>query len=134
MSFIEIAIQDAQEEVSVPEAVYDLRVTDATLKDNAETKRQSVMCMIEIENPPEDTPNVATVFHFMNLPNKNDDAKSTKFMMLQIRRFLVAFDVPHEGNGFSPEDIPGSTAEMLLCEEEYEGDMKNSLRLPRIEE
>lgn len=134
MSFIEIPLEGTMEEQTVPENTYSVRVESADEKTNNETGRFSIMCIIRVEDPPEDNPNPATIFHFLNIPNNGDEKKAVDFMMLEIKRFLVAFDVPFEGNGFNPEDIPGSTAELLVTEGEYEGQPKNELRLPAIEE
>ena len=134
MSFIELPLEGTMEEQSVPEGIYSLRIEDVKEKTNEESGRFSLMAIIRIDNPPEDNPNPAGVFHFLATPNGDDDKKASDFMMLQIKRFLVVFGIPFEGNGFSTEDMPGATAEVLLMEEEYEGQIKNVLRLPAIEE
>ena len=133
MSFIELPLGDTQEAQVVPEGVYNLLVEDAQDHKNAESGRESIMCMIRIEDPPEDVPNPATVFHFLVLPTADDDEKTRTFVMLEIKRFLEVFDIPYEANGFSSEDIPGATADVLVTEGEYEGRPTNSLRLPAIE-
>lgn len=134
MSFIEIPLEGTNEETSVPENVYTLRVEAAQEMTNDETGRFSILCIINIEDPPAEVDNPAAVFHYLNIPNKKDDAKASKFMMLLNKRFLVAFGVPFEGNGFNPEDIPGSTAELLLTEDEYKGVIRNSIKLPQIDQ
>ncbi len=132
MSFVELPLEGTMEEKSVPESVYDLRLETVKETTNEETGRLSFMCVLRIENPPEDNPNPAAIFHYLWMPMEGDEQSTVQMSLLGLKRFLTLFNVPFEGNGFNPEDLPGSAAECLLAEEEYEGMVRNVLRLPAL--
>ena len=50
--------------------------------------------------------------------------------MRNVTRFLKLFDVPYEKNGINSEDMVGNTADCVLTQEEYAGNISNRLRLP----
>ena len=131
MSFIEIGqgFADAAEPQIVPEEMYDLVISKAT--HNAD--KNNVLCIIEIENAPDGT-NPASIFHYVNLPKGEDDAKDA-FSSLMIKRLLTTFEVPFEDTGFDPSDLVGATASnCLVGQDEYEGRVKNVLKLPALED
>ena len=98
---------------------------------NQTSGRTSYMCVIKIENPPEDVKVASDIFFFLNMVNEGDSDKGKEFMLLQQRRFFEAFSIPYEASGFDPDDIPGATASNIhVTLGEYEDKPKNELNLP----
>lgn len=138
MPFIEQAMDQAHEQDLVPEAEYDLRITQHEVKENSKGTGDNIMCVIEIENPPEGVAHPAPIFHYITLVNPSDDAKSKDFKLRMMRRFLEVFSIPFEANGFNDDDLDGATGRCLVTQQEIKRDDKPSgeythaLRLPKF--
>ena len=132
MSFIEIPLDGVEEEKTVPEGVFSLRVDSVTEAKNEETGREGLHVFVLIENPPDSVPNPASIFHYLGFPIADDDDKTRQFMLIGLKRFLFSFNVPFENGGFNTEDLPGATAEVLLGEEMYDGRLVNKMELPLL--
>ena len=131
MSFIEMpGLGDVQEQPLAPEGNYDLAIIDAKLqqKDN----KNSIMCILQIENADKD---YANIFHYVGLPNSEDDADKAKAKNLFAKRFFVQFSIPVEAGGFEIETLVGCRArDVKITQSEYEGRMGNNLQIDRIPE
>ena len=99
------------------------------------------MSLVVIDIEGED--NCSPVFHNIlfpvskkeasNLGIEEDSADIVKFKMQQLTRFLHLFDIPFEKKGFNTEDLMGATAsDVPLTQEEYEGQRRNSIKLPSV--
>jgi hypothetical protein len=131
MSFIQFnkSFSDVSETRPVPAGKYTLRAT--SMEGSEKDGKQSLRIMHEIEGHPE----AATVSHFLNLPGSQDDAGKIDFKMLLIKRYLTTFNVPHEDNGFNPDDIIGASATVELSMSEPRGqnlDVYNQINLPKL--
>jgi|TARA_Y100000310_G_scaffold345664_1_gene467914 hypothetical protein len=132
MPFIEVpGMGDDYEDEVVPEANYDLRITQATDGRNKADTSDQIQAIIAIENS--DVENPGAIFHYLTFPNEDDDDNQRRGKMRNITRFLKVFDIPFEKNGVNSDDMAGSTGNCLVVLGEYEGTPKNELRLPKVE-
>lgn len=133
MSFIKLGAEfgATQEATLVPNGAYDLRATGFLYEED----KHRIRVNLEVENPPEGLDDVAPIFHYIFLPAPEDDADKSKSKMLFAKRFLYLFGVPYTDEGFDPEDIPGTSARKVTCEqEEYDGRHNVRIKLPQLPE
>lgn len=133
MPFISADLGQDYEQEAVPEARYDLRITDARDGRNKADTADLTMVMIKVEDP--EYPNAATVFHYLNYVSEGDREDARRMKMMMLTRFLVLFGVKYEKDGFNSEDLPGCTAaDVLLKKERLDGrdEDSNTLVLPAI--
>ena len=127
MSFIEMpGMEDVKEAVPVPEGLYDLCITDATLvnKDG----KNSIRVILEIEGQDD----ASNIFHHVGLPNEDDDAEKKKTKMLFAKRFFGQFKIKIDG-GVEMESLVGSRASACkVVQDEWEGTMRNNLQCDPI--
>ena len=134
MSFIQMdsSFSNVKEKQPVPKGTYDLLIENAVEHTSKESGKPSIKCTIAIEGHPE----ASKVTHYVPLPNDEDDAAKTANKMIMIKRFLVAFGIPFEDNGFNVEDFFGARgqAELQLTspDEDPNGNIYNRLNLPRL--
>jgi len=132
MPFVQVEnLDDDYEDKPVPEGQYDLRITSATSKRTSKGDRDMIVVIIGVDDP--EFPGAAAVFHNLIMPNAKDEPDTRKLMMKGVARFLNLFDIPFEKDGFNDEDFAGSTASCLLKQEEYDGEVRNVLVLPRVD-
>ncbi len=138
MPFIEQALADAKEDVTVPEAEYDLEIISTETKVSkkaaaaGKTTDNMVACVIAIRS--DDYPNAAMIFHHIMLVT-DPNYEWNHLWLRDQKRFLVVFSVPFEGNGFDTDDLQGCTGRCLVGVEKNErGEDVNVLRLPRVKD
>jgi hypothetical protein len=130
MGFIKQPLHDAKEPEAAPEGMYDLRIVKA---DDGESKKgnQMTTVFIKIEDP--NYPNASLVRHWITYISNDTPADQRQMRLLDQRRFLQAFGVPYEANGFNSDDLLGQTARCMLKQEEGDdGTIYNRLVLPRL--
>lgn len=131
MSFFELpGIEDVKEPVIAREDEYDLVIENATVKENEGKVGISVVLAIEGDH------DYGAVFFHLSIPTDDDEEKSRKFKMLQIRRFTNQFGIPLD-NGINTEQFVGARARCRLTQGEFGGRRKNELQvdsLPNEEE
>ena len=133
MPFIKSEVGSATEAQTVPEGVYELRCGEAKEWTNKTSGKESILCTIFIENPPEDVPMAQPIGHFISLVHPDDDEDKAAFKVLMQRRFLEAFSIPFEASGFDTDDIPGASAELMLKQETGDDDVtRNVIGLPHL--
>ena len=113
MSFIEVAIAEAREPTVQPEGAYDLVIEKADLYKKDGSDKTSVRCIIGFDEVPE----AANIFHYQSLPGPSDDAEKVNNKLLMLKRFLTAFSIPFEGNGFAVEDCVGARGRFFVTQE-----------------
>lgn len=132
MAFIKQDLGDVRESQPVPEGEYDLRIIKA---DRVESKKGNMMTKVLIRIDDPDYPNASPISHFLVDITKDTPEDQAQMRKLDQKRFLVAFDVPHDDNGYDSDDLPGAEARMLLTRDENDDGMVfNRLRLPRLQE
>lgn len=135
MAFIEVSgLGDDYEDKHVEEGRYGLRISSAKNQMAKDGKSPQVMVVIAIETDEDGNSvgeGVASLFHYLTFPNKDDDKDQVRTKMRMNARFFKAFGVPFEKNGFNDEDLPGLEATVLLGLDEYEGEVRNKMILPK---
>lgn len=127
MSFMEIdGLQDAHEPVVAPEGIYDLLIESSQIKEKDGKKNIFIVLTIEGDG------GYANVLHNVSLPVKDDEDEKRKNKLLFMKRFLVQFGIPIEGNTINVENFVGSRARAKLKQEEYEGKNKNVIVLDQL--
>lgn len=132
MPFIDVGLDQAQEPEAVPEGPYNLRVISFDSNQRTKAGDPKFLAVIAIED--EDHPDAQNVFLHMAVPTEQDDASKASFKRLQIARFLHAFGIPVEDNGFNDEDVIGCTADNVLLKQDEldDGTVVNVIQLPRL--
>ena len=134
MSFIDFGknFSDVQEKKAVVPGVYHLTVESVADHQSKETGKPSIKVQLKIEGH-DDAP---LVTEFLSLPTTDDEPEKVLNKMIRIKRFLVAFNVPHEDNGFNQEDMFGCSADIELTqtdpEESDTNEVYNRCKLPKL--
>ena len=129
MSFLQVeGLGDDYEDEAVPEGSYGLRIVDTREGRNKADTCDQLTVLISVDD--DELPNSKTIFHYLTFPGEADDDNVKRNKMRNVTRFLKLFDVPYEKNGINSEDMVGNTADCVLTQEEYEGNISNRLRLP----
>jgi len=127
--FVQIALDDAKEPEVAPEGAYDLVIDQATWYTGKTSGKKSIRCIILFDGHPEYQP----IFHYVSIPNENDDSEMVGKKLLMVKRFLTLFGVPFDGSGFNVDDLPGQRA---LCNVQQENDgvnpASNKIAVPRM--
>ncbi len=137
MPFIEATLDQDYEDKPVAEGRYDLRITAAEEMVSKNSGADMVRCIVQIEGEEKAAP----IFHYLVFPVgkkaaaergvDEDDDNKVRNKMRGITRFLHAFNISFEKKGFNSEDLIGATAtEIPLVQEDYEGSISNSMKLP----
>jgi len=128
MGRIEVNLADVHEPQPVPAGQrYNLTVAEAEFRADKNDIRVSIGIDEHL-----DAPNVT---HFVSLPKPEDDERKAGYKRIFLARFLAAFSIPHDTDGFDVEDFAGAQAELELglSEPNDNGDVYNRLVLPRIQ-
>lgn len=129
MSFIKANLDDVKEPTIAPEGEYDLRVVRVNDKDSKKGNPMTEV-FIAIEGG-----DYQVLRHYINYPRQDQTPDQKRLTLLDIKRFLTAFEVPMEDGGFETEDLNGATARMFVTQEDGDdGNTYNRLRLPRIKD
>lgn len=123
---LNLNLNDVVESRPVPNGRYNLVIAQAE-----ETVSQKgapmIKCSLGIEGH-DDAPNVS---HFISLP---DGGEKDAFKALMLKRFLTAFNIAYDDEGFEIDDFFGAraSAELTLSEPDDAGNIYNRLQLPRL--
>lgn len=133
MGFINMDLGGAVEPKPVPGGTkYDLVITEQEPHHNDKSGKDSIKVTIGIVGH-EDAPNIR---QFLSLPHQTDTDTTRNFKLLMIKRFLSAFNIPYEDNGFNPEDLPGAKGfiELGLSTTDDGKYTQNELVLPKLKD
>lgn len=121
------------EDKAVPEGEYELRVVKAEYKETKSGENHMIALAARVEG--QDGEGISLVNHYIVMPKDGDVAATTRMRMRDLKRFLVAFGVDTK-DGFDPEtqteELVGLTGKVRLVQEEYEGNVSNKIRLPKV--
>lgn len=136
-SFVEIPLDDVHEDKIVPEGEYELVASEVReIKDDESQKITAYVVPLLIQDPPKGIApeDVGEVSLWLNLPAADDEPRDKKYKILNIKRFLHHFGVAQSGNGFNPQDVPGSKARCLVKQQvgKKDGVTRNIVVLPKI--
>lgn len=142
MTFVPVAFDEVQEASPLPEGRYPTQITAAQVKQTGERSknpgRDQIVVTVGFTGPSKEEQNAPTVSHFISLPHSDDEARTNNFKALQLKRFLVAYNVPFQSSGIDLEEVCfamiGATADIdvTLSEPDDSGNVYNRLRLPKI--
>jgi len=127
MPRLEVNLKDIHEPKPVPGGKrYALTISEATFREEKNDIRISIGIDDHLDSP--------NVSHFCSLPKAEDDEGKAAFKARMLKRFLVAFNIPHDEDGFEVEDFPGATAELELglSDPDENGNVYNRVKLPRL--
>jgi len=127
---IPLNLNDVQESRPVPNGRYDVVIASADEGKNKDGTKDQIKVSLGIQGH-DTAPNVT---HFISLPGNGDDSQKTNFKMLLLKRFLHAFHIPYDADGFNVDDFPGASAkcDLTLSEPDDNGNIYNRLQLPRL--
>ncbi len=99
-------IADAKPPELVEDYEHQLRIVNATYgPGKQDPKKFRTEVIIEVL----DVPDSAGIFQYLSDPNPDGEEKSEKFKALMTKKFLTAFGIPFDGEGFDLDDFPGKT-------------------------
>lgn len=143
MGFIDLGneLAEVQEAPLAPEGEYDLAVH--SVEHDTDNGKNNIIVGIKFLGE-----NFQPFRHYISLPLPSDAQKdqekgnpagtTQKTKLLMLKRFLVAFNIPFEANGFDPMDIQGATARVKVGQRSYNDAQTNeprlaqTLRLPNL--
>lgn len=121
------------EDKAAPEGEYELRVVKSEYKPTKSGENNMIALALRVEGA--DGDGVALVNHYLVTPKDGDQASTTRMRLRELKRFLVSFGWDLS-KGFDPEseaeNLTGLTGKVKLVQEEYEGNISNKLRLPKV--
>jgi hypothetical protein len=122
------------EDREVPKGIYDLRLVKAEYKLTKKGDNHGMSLAFKIEGEAGEKAKLVNLF--LTVPKDGEEASTNRMRMREIKRLLTVLGVDFS-DGFDPEtqtaDLVGLTASNVTLDvEEYEGEMQNRLRLPRL--
>lgn len=128
MGFIKEDLSDTREPKPAPDGEYDLKIIKAEEKESKKG-RDMVQLLIGFDDGTDAPP----FNHFLMNPTADDDDSQRKLRLLELKRFLAAFNVSED---FEASDLPGETARKVFVtqEEGDDGIIRNRMKLPRLKE
>ena len=134
MSFIEMNdVGSAKEPESVDEGNYGLTISFMS-EEPSKAGKPMITLGLEIN----DHPDAAMVYHYVSLPDEEDEDKARQFKNLNANRFftLAGVDI---SEGLDTEDLYGVTFDGFLTKEEIEQEdpeappaFRNVLKVPKL--
>lgn len=131
MPFVNLpGLGDAKEGKAVPESRRPLTV-DNVKSYESDKGRHILQITHRIDDADDD---VLPVTIWLGHPKEDDDARTAKFMLLQLKRYFYMANVPFEADGYNEEDLYGASfeANLTLVENEETGEKYNNIVLPRL--
>jgi hypothetical protein len=133
---------DDLEDKIAAEGNYQLRITSAKYK-LSKKERPMVGLGIAIE----DTEDYATIFENVTFPVEDDEPRTRKLMLRNMKRLCATFGIPTDvmiaianGDEDRVSDLVGSTGTCRVVQEPVQdangndtGEMRNVLRLPKVQ-
>jgi hypothetical protein len=138
MTFIPVNFEEVVEPKAAAAGSYDLQITACKVTKTGEKSKRPGSPQYEVTIGFEGEPNVPNLRQYISLPHEEDEPNSANFKALLLKRFLVAFKVPFQANGFDIEglamEMVGATArlEVALDQPDANGNVYNRLVVPRI--
>jgi hypothetical protein len=116
--FVDLGVdtEDVHEPQPLPTGAYNLTVSSAKAifadKEDGTRYLKQIRCMIDFD----DHKNAATMFHNLQLPQPDEDAKKKNFKVMMIKKFYKLFNVPISGKGVNTTDLIGARATQAFVE------------------
>jgi hypothetical protein len=138
MTFISMNLDEVQEAKPAPIGRYLLRIDGTEVRETGPASKSPGQPMLKVIINVLDVPDAQAITHFITFPTPTDDQDNAKFKMLNLKRFLQAFNirVPKEGVDLEQLSVDCLGAEascdLTLSEPDDNGNVYNRLRLPRL--
>src|SRR6266480_4321232 len=128
MPVIETNLGDVKEPKPVPRGRYALTIAEAEHNEEKNYVRVSIGIDEHLDSP--------NITHILSLDKPDNDPSKEEFKKLMRKRFLVAFDIPHDDSGFNTDDFAGAKAELEVtltsADDDEQGRTFNRLVLPKL--
>ena len=85
-------LDNVPELVAVPEGEYELRIIEASDYVSKTSGQNMIKVVLEIEGEP----NAETIYHYITLPQFEDDEKKKNGKLRRIKQFLAAFGIDQQ--------------------------------------
>lgn len=122
------------EDRAVKEGKYDVRIVKAEYKATKSGEDHMIVAVCAVQGP--EGEGAQPITHYLTEPKDDDEGRIKRMRLRDLKRFLTVFGVPFD-RGFDmseqASDLVGATANLLVVQETYEGNVQNRLRLPRID-
>lgn len=138
MTFIPVAFDDVSEPKAAAAGMYELQITGCKVTKTGDKSKRPGSPQYEVTIGFVGEANIPNIRQYISLPHEEDEPSSANFKALLLKRFLVAFKVPFQPNGFDLEglamEMVGATArlEVALDPPADNGSVYNRLVVPRI--
>lgn len=106
----DLDLENVPELQAVPEGEYEVRIMDASDYISKASGHNMIKVVLEIVGEP----NAETIYHYITLPQVDDDEKKRNGKLRRIKEFLTAFDLPQQSEY---SDWVGKTAWALIGQE-----------------
>ena len=138
MSYLNINLDDVQEQKAAPKGQYEVTITGAEETVTGENSKHPGSPMIKVFIAFTDLElNAANMTHYISLPFEGDE--NANFKLLMLKRFLHLFKLAKGGEvnlESTIQEMPGAIAqvEVDLTEPNDNGDVYNRLRIPKLKD
>lgn len=138
MTFIPVNFDDAVEPQPAAAGRYELQILKAQLAESGPNSKNPGSPQFRVTIGFANGDNHPNIMQFISLPNENDPPETANYKALQLKRFLVAFNVPFDSNGIDTErvsmDMIGAVAslEVSLSDPDENGNVYNRIQVPRL--
>jgi hypothetical protein len=137
MTHINVDFTEVSEQQPVPKGMYELQITGAEERETGENSKRPGSPILRFTlGFTELSLNAPLVNHYVSLPYDGDENAS--FKLLQMKRFLEAFNIPYDPSGIDTEKLCmeavgcSGNVEVTLTEPNDNGDVFNRIILPRL--
>lgn len=119
----DLDLDNVPELVVVPEGEYELRIVEAGDHISKTTSQNMVRLVLVVESEP----NAENIYHYISLPQVDDDERKRNSKLRRIKDFLAAFGLPQQSEY---GDWVGATGWALVGSEvnERTGEPTNSIK------
>lgn len=107
---------------ALEEGEYELRIMSAEDYVGKTSGKASVRVVLEVIGQPD----AEMIFHYISLPNANDDERAKNSKLRRAKAFLSFFDIPQEAD--YPEWVGKTCWALLSVEPDQNGVDRNSIR------
>jgi hypothetical protein len=141
MTYINVNVNDAQEQRPAPKGRYELQITGAAPGVTGPNSKNPGSPTIRVSLGFTDLElNAPNVTHYITLPAEGDEPGASKFKTLLLARFLSAFGISVGNEGFDVDDLAmemighSANIEVGMTEPNDNGDYFNQIMLPKLPE
>lgn len=134
MSFINVNLDDVQEQKPAATGIYPLQIVKCDVAKTGDNSKTPGAPQFKVSLGFTDNPDTPNILHYVPVPQSADDS----FKALLLKRFLTHFNVSVGNDGFDLEQVAmelvGAVAncEVGLTEPNSNGDVYNNIKIPKL--